>query len=118
MDVIIYIFFSLFRFRACWILVTIATLCWLMEVLSFALNSQSGLIVAMDIVECLQGLFVFIIFVLHNPVKEKLTSKLCPSKSNSQNGNAMNDSFLDRLSEMNELRPLQIQNSEIPQNTF
>lgn len=78
-----------------------------MEVLSFALNSQSGLIVAMDIVECLQGLFVFIIFVLHNPVKDKLASKLCPSKSHNENGsNVLDNNFLRRLSEMEQLRPL------------
>lgn len=83
-----------------------------MEVLSFALNSQSGMIVAMDIVECLQGVFVFIIFVLHNPVKDKLASKLCSSKVENQNGSAVDDKFLDRLNEMDELRPLQQQQQQ------
>lgn len=87
-----------------------------MEVLSFALSSQSGIIVAMDIVECLQGLFVFIIFVLHNPVKDKLATKLCSSKPQNQNGNVVDDNFLSRLSEMDELRPLHERQSELLQN--
>lgn len=87
-----------------------------MEVLSFALSSQNGIIVAMDIIECLQGLFVFIMFVLHNPVKDKLAAKLCPHKSNNQNGNVVDDIFLERLNEMDELRPLREQNLQASQD--
>lgn len=85
-----------------------------MEILSFALNTQSGFIIAMDIIECLQGLFVFIIFVLHNPVKDKLTSKLCKKESHNQNGNVVDESFLNRLNEMDELRPLDGNSQRVP----
>lgn len=43
-----------------------------MELASFGIDSQNGITTAMDIIESLQGVFVFIIFVLHNPVKSKL----------------------------------------------
>lgn len=86
--------------------VTIATLCWIMEVVSFAVNTQSGITIAMDIVECLQGVFVFIIFVLHNPVKDKVLQKLCKKRKKPANGHANMDSYFDELRELNELSPL------------
>lgn len=90
-------------------LVTIATLSWIVEVVSFALNSQSGITIAMDIVESLQGVFVFIIFVLHNPMKNKVLTKLglirLKEPTHHQNG-TISDEYFERLGQMNELRPL------------
>ncbi|KAF2898125.1 hypothetical protein ILUMI_08049 [Ignelater luminosus] len=59
-------------FRSCTFLLTVMTLCWLMEIVSFLTKSDGGVWIAFDIISSLQGLIIFIIFVLHRPVKDKI----------------------------------------------
>ncbi|KAK4872480.1 hypothetical protein RN001_014509 [Aquatica leii] len=59
-------------FRSCVILLTLMSVCWIMEMISFVMNSNEGVWRAIDIINSLQGVLVFIIFVAHRPVKNKL----------------------------------------------
>lgn len=43
-----------------------------MEIVSFLAKSDGGVWIAFDIISSLQGLIIFIIFVLHRPVKDKI----------------------------------------------
>ncbi|XP_017783559.1 PREDICTED: uncharacterized protein LOC108567537 [Nicrophorus vespilloides] len=55
-------------FRSCYLLLAVMTACWIAEVISYFYDTGAGIWIALDVIQSLQGLFVFIIFILHNPV--------------------------------------------------
>ncbi|KAF5292865.1 hypothetical protein FQR65_LT11117 [Abscondita terminalis] len=65
-------------FRSCLILTVVMSLCWIMEMVSYFMNTGENIWKGIDIINSLQGLFVFVIFVTHRPVNNKL-AKTCQS---------------------------------------
>ncbi|XP_031357088.1 adhesion G protein-coupled receptor E4-like [Photinus pyralis] len=62
-------------YRSCVFLLILMTLCWVTEIISSVLQSTEGFWTAIDIINSLQGVIVFIIFVAHRPVSNKLCKK-------------------------------------------
>lgn len=68
------------------------TVCWVMEILSYATRGEGGVWVAIDIVNSLQGLIVFLIFVIHRPVKDKIadfSKQICATQAPDEEGTEM-----------------------------
>ncbi|KAF5279956.1 hypothetical protein FQA39_LY18177 [Lamprigera yunnana] len=63
-------------YRSCFMLLIVMTISWVTEIISSIFNSSESFWLAFDIINSLQGVIVFVIFVAHRPVNKKL-KKLC-----------------------------------------
>ncbi|XP_018325985.1 G-protein coupled receptor Mth2-like isoform X2 [Agrilus planipennis] len=59
-------------FRSCYLVLCIMSLSWVVEIISFFSESTHPAWYAIDMITCLQGFFVFAVFVLHRPIKDRL----------------------------------------------
>ncbi|KAK4872481.1 hypothetical protein RN001_014510 [Aquatica leii] len=62
-------------YRSAFLLLTLKSICWITEIISLILDSGESIWLAVDIVNSIQGLIVFIIFVAHPSVGKKLFRK-------------------------------------------
>lgn len=59
-----------FRFRLCFLLFVVMGLNWSMEVVSWLVDGSFGIWTVFDVINALQGVLVFCIFVLQRPVRK------------------------------------------------
>ncbi|KAJ1531659.1 hypothetical protein ONE63_000330 [Megalurothrips usitatus] len=63
-------------FRSCLCLFAAMGLNWIMEVVSFYVGGPSSIWYATDVLNCLQGVWTFVVFVLNRPARQEIRARM------------------------------------------